>query len=156
MNDLRAAYRSICAYCCLYVPMESSVDHFLPKSSHPHLAYEWNNYRLAHSKINSYKGNSVGILDPFNIQPGWFILDFANCHVKSNPATSTGTQNSVTHTITVLRLNKDDSLVQFRFSLLRNYSQSHIDMDFLETHYPFIAVELKRQGVQDTIKGTIP
>ena len=55
-----------------------------------------------------------------------------------------------------MRLNKDDSLVQFRFSLLRNYSKNHIDMDFLETHYPFIAVELKRQGVQDTIKGTIP
>jgi uncharacterized protein (TIGR02646 family) len=156
LNDLRSAYKSICAYCCLYVPMESSVDHFQPKSTYSHLAYEWSNYRLAHSKINSYKGNSVGILDPFHIQPGWFILDFANCHVRPNPATAQAIQNSVSHTIAVLRLNSDDSLVQFRFSLVRNYSKNHIDMDFLEGHYPFIAVELKRQGVYETIKGTIP
>jgi hypothetical protein len=136
--------------------MESSVDHFQPKSTYSHLAYEWSNYRLAHSKINSYKGNSVGILDPFHIQPGWFILDFANCHVRPNPATAQAIQNSVSHTIAVLRLNSDDSLVQFRFSLVRNYSENHIDMDFLEGHYPFIAVELKRQGVYETIKGTIP
>lgn len=156
LNDLRSAYRNICAYCCLYVPMESSVDHFQPKSTHPHLAYEWSNYRLAHSKINNYKANAVGILDPFHIQAGWFVLDFANSHVKSNPVTSQVIQDSVAHTITVLRLNSDDSLVQFRFSLIRNYSKGFIAMDFLEAHYPFIAVELKRQGVQDTIKGTIP
>jgi len=99
--------------------MESSVDHFQPKSTYSHLAYEWSNYRLAHSKINSYKGNSVGILDPFHIQPGWFILDFANCHVRPNPATAQAIQNSVSHTIAVLRLNSDDSLVQFRPTLRR-------------------------------------
>lgn len=132
------------------------MDHFQPKSTYPHLAYEWNNYRLAHSKINSYKGNSAGILDPFHIQPGWFILDFANSHVKPNPATSQDIQNSVAHTINILRLNADDSLVQFRFSLIRNYSKNFITMEFLEAHYPFVAVELKRQGLQDAIKGTIP
>lgn len=136
--------------------MESSVDHFMPKSTYPHLAYEWNNYRLAHSKINSYKSNTVGIADPFTIQPGWFILDFANSYVKPNPATSPAVQKLVAHTITVLRLNSDDTLVQTRFSIVRNYSNNHCDMDFLEGYYPFIAIELKRQGVQDTIKGTIP
>jgi uncharacterized protein (TIGR02646 family) len=156
LGDLRSAYRSVCAYCCLYVPMESSVDHFLPKSQYPTLAYEWNNFRLAHSKINSYKANNVGVLDPFHIQPGWFILDFANCHVKPNPATPQAVQQKVAYTIGVLRLNTDDSLVQFRFSLVRNYSKDFVTMDFLDVHYPFIAIELKRQGIQHTIKGTIP
>jgi hypothetical protein len=136
--------------------MDSSVDHFQPKSTHPNLAYEWNNFRLAHQKINSYKGDKTGLLDPFHIQPGWFTLDFASSHVKPNPATSPAVQTSVTHTITTLRLNTDDSLVQMRFSLVRNYSKSFITLDFLEGHYPFIAAELKRQGVQETIKGTIP
>jgi hypothetical protein len=136
--------------------MDSSVDHFQPKSTYPNLAYEWSNYRLAHQKINSYKGDKTGILDPFHIQPGWFILDFANSHVKPNPATNHATQAAVQHTITVLRLNTDDALVQMRFSLVRNYSKNFITMDFLDGHYPFIAEELKRQGVQDTIKGTIP
>jgi len=154
--DLRAAYKNICAYCCFWVPMDSSVDHFQPKSAFPELAYEWSNFRLAHQKINSYKGNETGLLDPFNIQPGWFIIDFANCYVKPNPATSAGVQASVTHTITVLRLNSDDVLVQTRFSIIRRYSKGQTDMSFLEECYPFIALELKRQGVQDSIKGTIP
>jgi hypothetical protein len=136
--------------------MESSVDHFQPKSAHPHLAYEWGNYRLAHSKINGYKGSNQGVLDPFHIQAGWFILDFANCHVRSNPAVSHIIRAQVEQTIRILHLNSDDSLVQFRFSLVRNYSKNHIDMEFLKTYYPFIAVELARQGLEQSIKGTIP
>jgi hypothetical protein len=155
LPDLRSAYRSICAYCCFWVPRESSVDHFHPKSTHPVQAYEWNNFRLAHQKINSYKADKTGILDPFSIQPGLFTIDFANCHVKPNPTTSTALQASVTHTITVLKLNSDNTLIQTRFSIVRNYSKNG-DMDFLESYYPFIAAELKRQGVQDSIKGTIP
>jgi hypothetical protein len=119
-------------------------------------AYEWNNYRLAHPKINGYKGDKVGLLDPFSIQPGWFTLDFANCHVKSNPTTDNGVQDSVTQTIRELKLNLDDSLVQTRFKIVQSYSKSQIDIAFLEGFYPFIAEELKRQGKQDSIKGTIP
>jgi hypothetical protein len=156
LPDLRSAYRNICAFCCLYVPMDSSVDHFLPKSSHPLLAYDWNNYRLTHAKINGYKANSVGILDPFHIQPGWFILDFANCYVKPNPNEAQGVRDMVTRTINVLRLNSDDTLVQFRFSLVRDYSKNLVNMDFLDLRYPFIATELRRQGLENSIKGTIP
>ena len=156
LPDLRTSYRHICAYCCFWVPMDSSVDHFQPKSTHPNLAYEWNNFRLAHPKVNGYKADKTGLLDPFNIQPGWFILDFANCHVKPNPATSKAVQDSVTHTIKELKLNLDDSLVQTRFTIVRNYSKNHCDLDFLEGYYPFIAAELKRQGLHATIKGTIP
>lgn len=156
LPDLRTAYRHICAYCCLWLTMDSSVDHYLPKSLYPNDAYEWNNYRLAHPKINGYKGDKTGLLDPFTIQPDSFILDFANCHVNANPAKSKATQDAVTHTIRELRLNFDDSLVQTRFKILQSYSKGQIDMGFLEGFYPFIAAELKRQGVQDSIKGTIP
>jgi hypothetical protein len=155
LPDLRSAYRSICSYCCFWVPNECSVDHFHPKSTYRPQAYEWKNFRLAHQKINGYKEDKTGILDPFSIQPGLFTIDFANFHVKPNPTASTALQASVTHTITVLRLNSDNTLVQTRFSIVRNYSKNG-DMDFLESYYPFIAAELKRQGVQDSIKGTIP
>lgn len=156
LPDLRSAYKNVCAYCCFWVPMDSSVDHFFPKSAYPAQAYEWRNFRLAHQKINAYKGDSTGVLDPFSIQPGWFTIDFANCHVKPNPATSAAIQSSVTQTIKALRLNSDDSFVQARFLILRNYAKGKLDMSFLEDCYPFIAAELKRQGVQELIKGTIP
>ena len=136
--------------------MESSVDHFKPKTKHPTVAYEWSNFRLAHSKINGYKGSNENVLDPFNIQPEWFILDLANFHVKANPVAPANVRAQVDETIRVLHLNLDESLVKFRFSIVRDYSKDDITMNFLEARYPFIATELKRQGVQDSIKGTIP
>src|SRR5205085_6445728 len=74
LPQLVTAYSSICAYCSCYIPNSCSVDHFRPKSTHPHLAYEWSNYRLAHDRINNNKGDSADVLDPFHIQLGWFIL----------------------------------------------------------------------------------
>ncbi len=156
LEDLSKAYKNICAYCCFYLPMESSVDHFKPKTKHPTLAYEWSNFRLAHSKINGYKGNSETVLDPFHIQADWFILDLANFYVKANPASPVAVRAQVDQTIRVLRLNLDQSLVKFRFAIVRDYSKGDISMNFLEMRYPFIAAELKRQGKQDSIKGTIP
>src|SRR5215469_16589525 len=32
LPELRTAYRHICAYCCLWLTLEASVDHYLPKS----------------------------------------------------------------------------------------------------------------------------
>ena len=137
------------------VPSNCSVDHFQPKTKSPNLAYEWSNYRLAHQKINSYKGSSTGVLDPFHIQEGWFTLDFSNCFVKPNKALPQDVTDEIANTIQILRLNTDDALVQSRFDLVRDYSKGICPMEFLELRYPFIAAELKRQDLQETIKGTI-
>jgi uncharacterized protein (TIGR02646 family) len=154
LPELRKAYKGICAYCCFWVPSFGCVDHFQPKSARPDLAYEWSNYRLSHPKLNSYKGESTEVLDPFNIDDGWFTLDFANCFVKPNTTIPQPLQDQVAKTIEILKLNKDDTLVQQRFDLLRDYSKGY-PMEILEERYPFIASELKRQGLQTTIKGTI-
>ncbi|MGH9499300.1 MAG: hypothetical protein ACRD3L_09175 [Terriglobales bacterium] len=154
LGDLRKAYRGICAYCCFWVPTICSVDHFHPKTSRPELAYDWGNYRLAHPKLNSYKGDSTEVLDPFHIDDGWFTLDLANCFVKPRADLPQVLRNQVTRTIEILRLNTDETLVQQRFDVLRDYSKGY-PMEILEERYPFIASELRRQNLQDTIRGTI-
>jgi hypothetical protein len=58
----------------------------VPVAVRPDLAYEWSNYRLASQKINSYKGKSTAILDPFHIQPGWFVLNFTNLFIEPGSA----------------------------------------------------------------------
>jgi len=156
LGDLRTAYKGICAYCCLWVPDRCSVDHFQPKTTSPHLAYEWNNYRLAHQNLNTYKGESTGVLDPFHIEDGWFTLDFDSCFVKPNRALPQNLQDEIANTVRILRLNTDDTLVQSRFDVVRLYSKGHCSMQFLEAQYPFLAVELKRQRLEEVIKGTIP
>ncbi len=122
----------------------------------PALAYEWGNYRLAFEKLNSYKGDRDDIVDPFAIEDTWFALNFTNFYVVSGDGLSDNEQELVQRTIRVLRLNKDDSLVEWRFSVVQSYSWGHTTFDYLQAHFPFIARELRRQGFEETIKGLFP
>lgn len=61
LDDLHEAYDGICAYLCIYIArvLLPTTDHFVCKSAPEHgrhLAYEWTNYRLACSLMNSRKG----------------------------------------------------------------------------------------------------
>lgn len=72
LHDLHTAYHGICAYSAHWIPCvtgAATVDHFIPKSIAPQFAYEWKNYRLASSKMNSRKGDYQDVLDPFGLQP---------------------------------------------------------------------------------------
>lgn len=132
--------------------MHGTVDHFHPKSIRPRIAYEWSNYRLAYEKMNAYKGDSTAVLDPFTILPGWFVLDFSNFLVKAGSGLNKATETAINTTISRLRLNRDDSLVRMRHSVVKEYATGHIDLDFIRGYYPFIASELERQNLTETIK----
>jgi hypothetical protein len=131
----------------MYLPEQGSVDHFLPKASHPHLAYEWSNFRLASGRVNNSKGGAANILDPFEIENDWFYLDIPSCLLKANPNLEKPLRSQVSGTINSLRLNQDDSYVQERCNILMDYAREDITIGFLERRYPFIAKEVDRQGL---------
>lgn len=147
LPSLKTTYRSICAYSSCWVPSSCSVDHFHPKTTHPQLAYEWSNYRLADAKINNNKSNSNQVLDPFHIQTGWFVLDIATLWVTPEPTLQKAVFEAVETTIKVLRLN-DDDWVQMRFEILRQYRDRECTIGFLQRYYPFMASEITRQQVR--------
>lgn len=158
LKDLWNAYRGVCAYTGFYIPRAAShsVDHFKPKVHHPQLAYEWSNFRLALAKVNQYKDNSEGIVDPFRVPYGWFVLDFPSCLVKPGnglPKTATALVNT---TIKVLRLNDDDDLVQERCEIILELVDDRVTMGYLETKYPFIASEVARQGGPAAMRTLFP
>jgi len=62
-----------------------SVDHFIAKSAHAGLAYEWNNYRLVCSTTNSRKRDYADVLDPFFLAPELFRLQLSTGHIYPNP-----------------------------------------------------------------------
>ncbi len=130
------------------------MDHFEPKSIDPEMAYEWKNFRLAQKRINSNKGDSKEVLDPFHIQEGWFILDFDSFYVKPNFGLRTEVERNVLNTIEILKLNSD-TFVHLRKTVLSEYSTGDFTMNFLERRYPFLALELKRQGLVESFKGKI-
>ena len=152
---LRIAYREICAYCACWLPFDQgTLDHFEPKSYAPMLAYEWSNFRLAQEKINAAKGNSRGILDPCHIDAGWFVLDLSSVFVRPGSGLASAVEEAVTTTIKILGLNSN-ALVRTRYSVLKLYSEGTVPMEFLEDKYPFIAIELQREGMAEAIKGTV-
>lgn len=110
LDDMHKSYNGCCAYLAIFferVTGGGTVDHFVAKSKHAGLAYEWSNYRLACSRMNSRKGVYDDVLDPFEVETGWFRLEFGTGHVFPNPHLSDAQQEAVQ--VTIDRLGLDDA-----------------------------------------------
>ena len=125
---------------------EASVDHFVPKSAQPQLAYEWSNLRLAARRYNQLKGDYQDVLDPFQIAGDWFVLNIPSLQLSANDNLSDAEAGEVWCTISRLRLN-DERALRSRARWLREYCNRHISFEFLQRHAPFITHELRRQGL---------
>jgi uncharacterized protein (TIGR02646 family) len=153
-EDLHNSYSRICAYSCQYIPLvtgSKTVEHFLPKVKYPHKAYEWSNYRLVCSLLNSRKRESE-ITDPFEVEDSWFQIQFPSLQIHPDKNLPIEVQKKITDTITILKLNIDPNCVQSRTKYISDYCGGHISFDFLNSHAPFIARELKRQNLEMAIK----
>lgn len=149
LDDLHAAYRGICAYACIYIDKTTgarSVEHFVAKSSDPRNAYEWSNYRLACSLINSRKGAFDDVLDPFEIEDGWFVLELTFLQILPNPSLDSNLQEKVQGTIDRLGLQTSECRAA-RAEYFDDYIHGHIDFDYLRRKCPFVAQEVKRQAL---------
>jgi hypothetical protein len=154
LKDLHEAYNKVCAYSAQWIPSiqgSPTVDHFIPKSMKPELAYEWNNFRLSCLKMNARKRDFQDVLDPFQIKYGWFILDFPSLLIKVNSKLDEPIKSQVKSTIKRLKLNDDDDCVKHRQDWLMRYCEKKITFDFLKETAPFIAYELERQDIVDSI-----
>lgn len=147
--DLRAAYNGTCCYSAEWIPPltgNSSVDHFRPRSTHPLLAYEWSNFRLAAARLNARKGATEGILDPFTIGDEWFAIDFPSLLVRAGNALPPQLSAAFDLTVKTLRLN-DEISVESRMRWLRAYCEGRVTFDYLMDSAPFLGRELQRQGL---------
>ncbi|MDR1467896.1 MAG: hypothetical protein LBT00_01235 [Spirochaetaceae bacterium] len=150
-EDLYNLYANICAYTGEWIPVTSaSVDHFIPKSKEPQLAYEWDNYRLTTGIMNNNKGEQTDIIDPFDVHTGWFVLVLPSCDIKPCTTLDEIDSKRVDRTINILKLNSYDRTNK-RYGIIQAYIRNDITFDLLQRKYPYIAFELERQGVRETI-----
>ena len=158
LGELRSAYRGVCAYLGMKIHPATgaaTVDHFKPKSKYQHLAYEWLNFRLATQQVNTYKGEAQ-VLDPFEIESGWFVLDIGTFEVKANPDLDDDLRSRIETTILHLRLNEDPTFIRAREEYHDLYHglktdrsgvpRAPLPFDWLESECPLVAYELERQG----------
>ena len=148
LDDLMESYHRICAYLCLYIPRGTgarSVDHMIAKSAAWNQAYEWTNYRLACSLMNSRKGAATTVLDPFEVEDGWFVLELVEFQVLPGFGLEDGVVEAVQATIDRLRLN-DEECRGAREEFAMEYWYKGLPLDHLKRYAPFVEKELRRQG----------
>ena len=147
IDDLLENYHRICAYLRIYIPRgvgAPSVDHMVPKSMRWDQVYEWTNYRLACALMNARKSDVEQVLDPFDVQDGWFALELYEFQVVPGVGLPCSVETQVTTTIRRLRLN-DSQCREARREFAVNYWCDEIKWSYLERHAPFVARELDRQ-----------
>lgn len=153
--DMMKAYNEICAYSCFRIhPVTGcpTVDHMIPKSSSWAEVYEWCNYRLASHSMNSTKRAFKDVLDPFDVDDGWFVLELTGFQVKpsddllkSNDPAKKAIASKIQDTIKRLGLS-ESSQCEARAERAEQYWRTKIDLPTLEKEAPFVAKELRRQG----------
>lgn len=149
LTDLHRAYGGVCAYLCVFVERCTggmSVDHFVAKSANAGLAYEWSNYRLACSIMNSRKNDYSDVLDPFALTHGLFMLQLSTGHIYPNPDLHAVALRIVEQTIE--RLGLDDAICrEMRARWYQDFLEHDLPPDYLKSKSPFVWHEAKRQGL---------
>jgi len=163
LQDLHKSYGRVCAYSALWCPLDmATVDHFIPINAlifiNPALAYDWENFRLASRSMNSEKHKFQDVVDPFLVEPGWFIMDFPSLMIRSGTDLSPEDREKVEASIRRLKLNEKEKYIEYRREFLKDYCElcrgsAGITpaLAHLEKKAPFIAYELKRQKLTNRI-----
>jgi uncharacterized protein (TIGR02646 family) len=152
-KEFRTTYNEVCAYSCHWIPADTganTVEHFRPKDVHPADAYDWSNYRLVCGTLNGRKGTR-SVIDPFAVDDDWFLIEFPSLLVKPSSQLSEVVATQVQETIDVLKLNDESTCLQNRQGYVTEFCQAHISLDFLRRRAPFLAREIERQGLVNTI-----
>ena len=153
--ELHSAYGGICAYTCHWISTDTgwkTVEHFMPKKAHPHLAYEWDNFRLVCGRLNGRKGQHADVIDPFLIENVMFVMDFPSLLIKPYDQLPDDRTQQVLDTIRRLKLNDDETNVSARQRYVEDFCRTDISFDFLHRNAPLIHRELIRQGIEEEVR----
>ncbi|HSD85959.1 MAG TPA: hypothetical protein VLB44_00535, partial [Kofleriaceae bacterium] len=97
--------------------------------------------------VNSKKGDLRDLIDPINVQVGWFELDVVSYRIERGTASPPTQHTKIDATLPLLNLR--DCCKQ-RERYIEDYrlgpGNRGIDLPYLERRAPFIASELRRQG----------
>jgi len=102
--------------------------------------------------MNARKGVFEDVLDPFEVEDGWFVLELSSLEVLPHADLPAHMRDAVQKTIERLRLN-DAECIKARAEHYDAYLEHGRDRSFgipfrqLQRWNPFVAKELLRQGL---------
>ena len=119
---------------------DGAVDHYLSKKFHRDRAYDWTNYRYISTSVNSSKRNKDDkVLDPFDIQPGWFEVQLPSMLLKRTALVPAALQAKADFTIKELRLVSGHKVRRNRRAWYEDYKNGRITDAGLAAYAPLVA-----------------
>lgn len=144
---LSEGFADLCGYAAMHDPTGGTVDHFLSFKHHPHLAYEWSNYRFASAPLNSSKRDAdAAVLDPFDIGAGWFEIILPSLQLRLTDAVPPALRAKAEFTLKRLKLRDGERIIRWRRSWYRLYTDGELTLDGLRTVAPLLAAAVEAQG----------
>lgn len=136
---------------------DGEVDHFISwnecRQEHPHLAYEWTNYRYASPRINSRKRQARALLDPFEVQHGWFRVELPSLQLVCTEQIPAKHRARAERTLEALDLIRGTRVRRLREGWLRRYRKNQLSLHGLLDFAPLVgeAVSALLEAPEDTL-----
>lgn len=138
-NDLATAFQQRCGWWAMWIA-EGDVEHFLSKNNRPDLAYEWRNYRYIAGSVNGSKGtHDDKVLDPFEVQNGWFEVLLPSMQLVATSLLPTNFSARAEFTLKQLKLRNGTKVVRSRKHWYDQFKKGMLDLDGLRAHAPLVA-----------------
>lgn len=141
--DLAQAFRQRCGWWAMWIA-EGQIDHFLSKKNRPDLAYDWSNYRYIAGSVNGSKGNHDDkVLDPFEIQDGWFEVILPSMQLIATDRVPISLRAKAEFTLKQLHLRDGTKVVRCRKHWYDSFKNG-TPMSELEKVAPLVAQAVKK------------
>jgi hypothetical protein len=151
LADLQKAFAGRCGYSAMFEP-SGTVDHFVSRARDRSLAYEWTNLRYAAHWLNASKGDRDGIIDPFEIEDGWFELILPSLQLVISDAAPARVRRLLETTLARLPIGHDERIIRQRRAWLEAYEGGLVTLDGLRTFAPLLAAAVERDLASKTPK----
>ncbi|OUM00867.1 hypothetical protein [Variovorax sp. JS1663] len=144
--DLAKGFQNRCGFGAMWIS-SGTVDHFISCDEDSSKAYEWSNYRYIEGWINSSKKKhpSNELLDPFEVQEGWFEVDLPSLQLKLTDAVPAAARERAEFTLKRLKLRDDERIVRQRRAWYELYQTKDLTLEGLRKMAPLIAAAVERQ-----------
>ena len=142
--DLEDAFSRRCGWWAVRIT-DGAVDHFLSKENHRDQAYEWKNYRYIAGSVNSSKGNhDDAVLDPFEIQAGWFEVILPSMQLIATAQVPPQLQAKADFTIKQLKLANGPKIRKIRKRYYEDFKANKLTPAGLADYAPLVAEAVQR------------
>jgi hypothetical protein len=143
-SDLALAFNERCGWWAMWIA-EGEVEHFLSKKYHPDKTYEWSNYRYVAGSVNGSKGNHDDkVLDPFEIQDGWFEVILPSMQLIVTDQLPTALAGKAQFTLKQLHLRDGTKVVRCRKRWYEEFKGGRLTYEGLEKLAPLVAKAVKK------------